>query len=195
MKRLGYLNARLWGIPHFSPLGKPFWVQYRVVRGLQELLVNEYLLTDLDDPVNIAGLFRGIPRSLSDNEPRKFPYLIPKVKLSNERFASLLSRAIHECERRIHENFLSFKERLMVVWKGAKLYEKTVKKSETEVALYLLRNYIGDPSSVSLGGEIFIPLSINEDFVYDLISGQEDRAISLLMKRDPRIRSVLLSVL
>ncbi len=189
------LNKRFWGLPIFSLPGKPFWVQYRIVHGLKELLVNEYLLMNVEDPINIAALFRGIPRNLSEEEPRKFPYLTPNVKLSNDDFVLLISNAIDECERRIEESFLSFKDRLKVVWGGTRLYDKTVEKSEVDVALYLLRNVIGDPKNVSLGSEVFIPLSISENAIFDLISGQEDRALSLLMKKDAKIRAALLSVL
>ncbi len=190
-----YLIKRLWGSPHFSLSGRSFWVQYRIVHGLKELLVNEYLLMNVEDPINIAALFRGIPSELSEKEPLKLPYLASDVELSNEDFSLIISRAIDECERRIEESFLSFKDRLKVVWGGAKLYGKTVEKSEVDVALYLLKNAVGDPKNVSLGDEVFIPLSISENAVFDLISGQEDRALSILMKRDAKIKTALLSAL
>ncbi len=191
--RVGFVAKKLWSIPRFSLLGKPFWVQYRVMHGSKDLLINEYLLVNLGDPVNIAALFRGIPNNLSEREPISFPYLIPRSELSDEEFALLINRAIDECRRRIEEGYLSFKDRLKVVWGGARLYDRTVKKSEADVALYLLRKAVGDPSSASLGERVFIPLSISRDHIFDLSNGQEDKALSLLMKKDNKVKAALLS--
>ncbi len=184
---------KLWSLPRFSLPGKPFWVQYRVVHGSKDLLINEYLLINVEDPINIAALFREIPNNLSRREPRRFPYLIPRIEVNSEEFILLVNKAIDECERRIEKGYLSFKDRLKVVWGGARLYDRTVEKSEVDVALYLLKKAIGDLSNISLGEKVFIPLSIGRDSIFDLNSGQEDRAISLLMKKDNRVKEALLS--
>ncbi len=167
------------------------WVPFReVIAAGGSFLLNEYILPRLADVINVVALLRPLPGSLVNEEPMRFPYL-ESGDVDPSRILNSLKMSLIAVESRLSAIKPSMRERIRVLRGKSDSHSRSAEYSDLMVARHLLRDIIGVHRGVRAGRRIYVAYSFHRERILDLSSGEEDRALELLMKRDEGAREAI----
>ncbi len=177
------------------PRSSCYWVPFRVISTRKgDYLLNEFLLSYLRDITYIAALLRPVPTQLISHEPVSLPYLFPLKELSEGELESLLMRSVEEIHERLYALSLPIREMINILKGKSDSFRKSAEKADLRLALHLLTKKLQIEKGFSVEGKIYLAYSFTSEGIHLVDTGERDRAIEILSKRDISVKEALKSI-
>ncbi len=175
------------------PEGKGVWMPYRLLRTSSgEYMLNEHFLQYVQERRNVAALIRPPPEELA-LAPNVNMRVLEGSPLDDEGIQELLQSILNE-EMRVLRGMPKTRPVIELI----KIFRKKLdeseyvrrerRKNEAKWVIWILGKRMKVHEGVKCLKRVYIPMDLLEDSLIDLNRGEEDRALTLLMRSDIGIR-------
>lgn len=166
---------------------------YRLLRTVSgDFLLNEHLLKYVEVKRNVAALVR-LPPAGGDPEPNVKMRVLEGSQMDEDQIRGFLEGVVEE-EVEILRSMPKTRPLIELVRIFRKKLDETEylkrekRKNEAKWVLWILDKRMKVRKGLKCVGRVYIPIDLLEDSLIDLNTGEEDRALTLLMRSDTGIR-------